>query len=84
MKPPTPRLAMVEAIEQALKLRVWGCMHRGLRVGGGELADAEDGGSRRGGGGRGMAWAAVDQRRKIFEEDGLVRRRWSAAGHGWW
>jgi hypothetical protein len=54
MKPPIPWLAMVEAAEQALKLRVWGCGRKGLRVGGGEL-----GGWRRrrpNGKVRGMPW----------------------------
>jgi hypothetical protein len=38
MKPPTPRLAAVEAAEQALDLRAWG---RGLSVGGWGSAASE-------------------------------------------
>jgi hypothetical protein len=47
-KPPTPWLAVVEAVEQALELRVWGW----------KLAGAGDGGGRRGRleGGPGRRW----------------------------
>jgi hypothetical protein len=54
MKPPMPRLAMVEAEKRSLKLRVWGCGRKGLSVGGGELGDRRR--RRPEGKVRGMAW----------------------------
>jgi hypothetical protein len=75
MKPPMPRLAMVEAAEQSLKLRVWGCGCKGLSVGGGEL------------GGRRRRWPEADWRRRRFEEAGgkapRERRRPRGSGDRW-
>jgi hypothetical protein len=75
MKPPMPRLAMVEAAEQSLKLRVWGCGRKGLSVGGGEL------------GGRRRRRPEADRRRRRFEEAGgkapRERRRPRGGGDRW-
>jgi hypothetical protein len=44
LEPATSWLVVVEAMERALKLRVWWCRRWGLRVGGGGLAGDGGGG----------------------------------------